>query len=235
MRWRAERLDRFRCVELQGPERQVDPVRAEVAHGAVAEIPPAIPLGTGEIDLVERPRLRRPEPKIPVEPLGDRRGIGRPLEHRDDVAIFLGVGLRLPAPGATDPDVRLGDVADRAGLDQLDDAAVVVAGVNLRSHLRRDLRLGRGLANDPRFPDVVRQRLFAVNMFAELKRGKCCECVCVFTCGNNDGVKGVGLVVDPAEVLELLGLGMFCRGAFDGGFIDVANRDDVFRANRVKV
>ena len=45
--------------------------------------------------------------------------------------------------------------ADRAGLDQLDDAAVVVAGVDLGAHLRGDLGLGGGLADDAGLPDVV--------------------------------------------------------------------------------
>jgi hypothetical protein len=41
--------------------------------------------------------------------------------------------------------VALADRADRPGLHQLDDAAVVVRRVDLRAHLRRHARLRRGL------------------------------------------------------------------------------------------
>ena len=61
-----------RGLELQGPERQVVPVAAEVAHRAVAEIPPAIPLRPGEVDVVERPGRGGAEPEVPVEPGRDR-------------------------------------------------------------------------------------------------------------------------------------------------------------------
>ena len=46
----------------------------------------------------------------------------------------------------------LADRADRAGLDQLDDAAVVVVGVDLVAHLRGDLGLGGGLADAAGLP-----------------------------------------------------------------------------------
>jgi len=47
---------------------------------------------------------------------------------------------------------------------------VVFCGMNLNAHLRRDFRLGRGLANTPRLPDVMGERLLAINMFAMLER-----------------------------------------------------------------
>src|SRR5262249_52313234 len=49
-------------AQAQGPEGQVDPVAAQVAHGAAAEVPPAIPLWPGHIDVVKRPVRRRTKP-----------------------------------------------------------------------------------------------------------------------------------------------------------------------------
>ena len=57
---------------------------------------------------------------------------------------------------------------DRSGLDEFDHAAIVIPGVDLRSDLRGDLRFRRRLANHAGLVDVVRQRLFAVDMLAEL-------------------------------------------------------------------
>ena len=82
VRRRAERLDGPRRLELQRPERQVVPVAAQVAHGAVAEVPPAVPFRPGEVDLVERPGRRGAEPEVPVEPGGDRRGVRRAARSR---------------------------------------------------------------------------------------------------------------------------------------------------------
>ena len=102
---------------------------AQVAHGAVAEVPPAVPLRAGEVDLVERPRGRGAEPEVPVEA---RRGSATasvgPLADGDDVAV-----LRWRPPSDCRPQARPTQTwasrhrADGAGLDQLDDAAVVVA------------------------------------------------------------------------------------------------------------
>src|SRR2546425_8352271 len=51
MQRRPARLDAQRGLKFQRPERQVVPMRAEVAHRAITEIPPAIPLRPGVIDL----------------------------------------------------------------------------------------------------------------------------------------------------------------------------------------
>ena len=173
MRRRAAGLDGGGRVQLQRPEGQVDPVAAEVAHRAVAEIPPAIPLGPGQVDVVERPRRRRTEPQVPVDAGGNGvHGLGAVL-HEHDVLELLGLGLGgVPAPGARHPDVALADRADGAGLHELDDAAVVVAGVDLRAHLRDDAGLRGGLADDARLLDVVGERLLAVDVLLQLERGQ---------------------------------------------------------------
>ena len=88
------------ALQLQRPERQVVPVAAEVAHGAVAEIPPAIPFRPGDVDGVERPLRRRAEPQFPVEPGRDRLRLLRALGDVDDVLVAL---ARLPGSASPRP------------------------------------------------------------------------------------------------------------------------------------
>ena len=177
MRRRPAGFNRRRRLQLERPERQIDPVAAEIAHRPVAEIPPAIPLGPWHIDLVERPRRRRAKPQIPLETRRNGVRRRRPVLHEHDVGGGLGVRLGgVQAPGARDPDVTFGDPADRAGLDQFDDAAVVVSRMDLGAHLRGDAGLGCGFADDARFLHVVSEGLFAVDVLLQLQgrqRGKC--------------------------------------------------------------
>ena len=192
--------------------------------------------GPGEIDLVERPLRRGAEPEVPVEPLGDRRGFLGPLGHVDDVVVPLGRLLRLPAPGPADPDVHVVHRPDRAGLDQLDHAAVVVAGVDLRAHLGRDLGLRRRLADDPGLPDVVRQRLLAVDVLAQLQGRQRGEGVGVLGRAHDHRVELAGVVVELAEVA---GIGVPWDGSeprlVDGRLGDVAERHDVLGADVLEV
>ena len=90
--------------------------------------------------------------------------------------------------------------ADRPGLDQLDDPAVVVAGVDLRAHLGGDLGLRGRLADDPGLPDVVRQRLLAIDVLAQLQGGQGGEGVGVLGRAHDDRVELAGVVVELAEV-----------------------------------
>ena len=54
--------------------------------------------------------------------------------------------------------------ADLPGLDDLDHAAIVVAGVDLRAHLRDGLALGGLVAHLPHFVHRMRQRLLAIHV-----------------------------------------------------------------------
>ena len=114
---------------------------AKVGHRAIAEIPPAVPLRSGEVDLVERPLGRGPEPQVPVEIVGHGHRFRGPLGDEHDVLVRLGLFLRLQAPGPADPHVHLAHRADRAGLNQFDDAAIVGHAVDLGAHLRGDAGL----------------------------------------------------------------------------------------------
>src|SRR5262249_14355203 len=123
---RTLRLDGFGYLELQRPERQGVPVAPPGPHGGVAEVPPSVTLRPGEIHLVERPRRGGTEPEVPVQPRGNRGGARGTFANGDNVVIALSRLFRLPAPGPVDPDVHLAHRTNRAGLDQLDHAPVVV-------------------------------------------------------------------------------------------------------------
>ena len=138
MRRRAAGLHGERRFEFERPERQVVPVGAQVAHRAVAEIPPAIPFGARDVDRVKRPFGRGPEPQVPVQAGGDRLALAGPIGDIDNVMVASCVFPALQSPGTTYPNMRLAHGADGAGLHQLDHAAVVLGRMNLNAHLRGD-------------------------------------------------------------------------------------------------
>ena len=90
--------------------------------------------------------------------------------------------------------------------------AVVGIGVVLVAHLGCDLGLGGGLADDARLPDVVRQRLLAVDVFAELQGRQGGKGVRVLGRADDHRVEVVGAIVNPAEVAVAACLGMILAG-----------------------
>src|SRR6185295_7449171 len=228
-------FDGLRRVQLEGPEGEVVPVAAQVAHRARTEVPPAVPLGTGEVDRVEGPHRRGADPEVPVEVGGNRHLFLGPFHGADDVVVRGGLLGRLEPPDAADPDVALGDLADRARLDELDHAAVVVARVDLRARLGGDLRLLRGVLDDAGFPDAVGEGLLAVDMLAHLEGGQRREGVGMLGDGDDDGVEVLRVVEDLAEVLVLLRVGVQLGGGLDAAGVDVADRDDVLAGDALHV
>ncbi len=113
------------------------------------------------------------KPEIPRECFGRRLFLNRP---------------RVNAPTFANPGVNFFDLADRTGLDQFDDAAVIVAGVDLRSHLRRELFVGRNLGQHPRFGHRVGEWFFAVHMLALLHRPVRGRGMCVVRGAHHHGV-----------------------------------------------
>jgi len=98
---RAECFDGQRGFQLQRPERQVVPMAAEIAHGAVAEIPPAIPTRSGEIGMAKRTIWRGPEPKIPVELRRNGFAFGGAFKGPEAIALIaLGFFFGLSTPCA---------------------------------------------------------------------------------------------------------------------------------------
>ena len=201
---------------------------AEVRHGSVGEIPPAVPARAGEIIGVEGAVRRGADPQVPVEYVRDGLAfLGRVLRG-DEVAVFLGVRLALPAPGPAYPGVSLLDRSDGAGLDQLDDSTKVFAGMDLGAHLGLDLCLGRGLGDDPAFVDISCQGLFTVDVFARLQGRQGGEGVGVFCRRDNHCVEVVELAAEIPKILVAAGLGSDSLSTLEVAVVHVTERDDVF-------
>ena len=92
---------------------------------------------------------RRAQPQVPVHMVG----LGRFLQF---------------AAGIVDahPHMRFAYRPNRAGLHQFDHAPVIVAGMDLRSHLRHQALLGRQFGERAGFQHCMRERLLAVHMLA---------------------------------------------------------------------
>ena len=137
--------------ELECPEGQVTVVAAKVAQGAVAVGPPVAP-AKRSIGRIIGKVLGPGHPAIPVQSLGRGRIPGGPL-----AAVILGRA----------PDVYVADRADRPALNQLDHAAIILAGVNLRAHLRHQIVLSGRIDHRPCLGDGVGQRFLAIAMFTQ--------------------------------------------------------------------
>ena len=115
---------------------------------------------------------------------------------------------------------------DGAALNQLNDAAVVVAGVNLRAHLRDALVFGGGFRHLASLGDGVRQRLFAVDVLACLESGQRDNGVVVVGRGDDDRLD-VLAVDDAAPVAVEDRLGETLPRRRSKVFVHVAQGDDV--------
>ena len=62
-------LNRQWRIQFKGPPGKVIAVTAQIRHGAVSEIPPAIPFGTREM-IIERTERSGANPKVPIQELG---------------------------------------------------------------------------------------------------------------------------------------------------------------------
>lgn len=201
---------------------------AEVGHGAIAKIPPAIPARAGEVVFVEIPIGGRSDPEIPVEPGRHRHALFGRVGGVDDVLVRFGLFLRLPTPGATDPDVAFGDFADGAAFDQFDDAPVVLRGVDLCAHLGHQLGAPGGLLNDhAAFPHVAGQRFFAVNVLVCPQGWQDAKGVSMLRAGHDDGVDVFQFAQQIPEIGVAAGFRRLLQGRAEVVLIHVAEGDDV--------
>src|SRR5262249_45890377 len=196
-------FDGQRAIELERPEWEVHPMASEVRHRAVAEVPPAVPFRPGQIDFIERALRRGAQPQVPIQTGEYGRAVRRAVLDEDYVAGRLRLFFAgMQAPGAADPHMRFGDGPDRPALDHFDDEPVIVAGVDLRPHLRRELGFGSGFADDARLPDVMRERLLAVDVLAQLQRRHGGERMRVLGRADDYRVELLCVVVDLAEIRD---------------------------------
>ena len=123
--------------------------------------------------------------------------------------------------------MRFANRADGTGPDQFAQATCILAGLALVAHLRGELAFARQSGDLPRFPDRVRERLFAIDMLAQFHRSHRCKGVNMIRRGNDDGVDVLLLVEHLAVVLPLPCLGEFLERAGGVRPIHIAQRDDV--------
>src|ERR1051325_2290247 len=114
MRWRPAGFDGEGMFEFERPEGKIVPVAAEIAHGTAAEVPPAIPFRTREIDFVEWPLGGRTKPEVPMHSLRNWHRLCRTFVHENDILVSPGGFFTLATPGAPDPNMGFGDWANRA-------------------------------------------------------------------------------------------------------------------------
>ncbi len=113
--FRSLGFDSQRGIQFQRPKRQINPMAAQVGHGSVAEIPPAIPLRPRNVNRVERTKRSRADPQIPIEIGGRRHFFCRAVGDVNDVAVSLGLRFALKPPRPRDPNVNLADMPDGPG------------------------------------------------------------------------------------------------------------------------
>jgi hypothetical protein len=169
----------------------------------------------------EGPDRRRSQPQVPIQ-------VGR--------RFLAALGTIAAAPAFADPHVDLGHVADRPGLDDLDHAAVIVAGMDLRAHLSRHVVLLGGLGNDPGFLDGVRQRLFAIRVHAGANRSDRRRSMIVVGGAHHHGIDLAGFLVDHLAIVGIrAGARKPRRGPIEIILVHVAQGDDVLALNAVDV
>ena len=183
---------------------------------------------------MERPRRGGSQPQIEMVGRRDRHLFLEPVHDLDAVVEpvrlveLLGGRRILESPRAFCPDVDFAHRTDDAGHEDFLDRAPGGRRVALVAHLRRQVRVLRGgLADEPGFPDVVGERLLAVDVLAVRQRQVGRERVRVLGGGDDDGVEVVRAVEDAPEVVELPGLREPLGRGVQRVLVHVAEDDDV--------
>ncbi len=158
-----------------------------------------------------RPERGRAEPEVPI-----KRG-------RDGGHIFGAFGDEGAGGGFVGPEVHFANVADDAGLQNLDEGLEGGCRVELDAHLRDDfVPAGRG-GNRAGFVDGVCQRFFAIDVLTHFDCGHRGDGVDVVGGGDEDGVYVVSLLEHYVKIL-VGGTGLICAGSLLGCVVAV---DDV--------
>ncbi len=198
--------------EVEGPEAEVHDVAGHVAEGASAVVPEASPVAGVDFGGVGASGGWAEE-EVPIEVGGD--GIGR----RGEAAV---------GPAFVTPMVDGGDVADGFGLDEFDDASVVVGGVDLGAHLCGDAGFDGFFGDGAGFGDGVGEGFFAVDGFFEVEGAHGCGGVVVVGGGDDDGVDVGGFFVEQVAIVAILsGFAVDVVGVVEHVGVDVAEEGDV--------
>ena len=170
---------------------------AHVGQVAVAKRQPAAPVQTahgargGEVVVLVRQQRRRAAPEVPVQPGGDRVGVG----------VDRGAGRE----AARDPAVDLADLAQQARLNQLHAAAEGVGRAALRAELRGQFALPAQLADLACLDAAMGHRLLAEDVLAGQHGGLAQRHVPSLAGGDDHRIYGLLRLEQLAVVLVDLG------------------------------
>ncbi len=194
---------------------------AVVAELAVAEIPEPVPVIVDQI-LMVRLQGGGTQPQVPVEPGRRLHGLLEP----DGIA------------AAGEEEIGLVDVADLAAMDELDRLAEAAPPAALRAAGGDPLVLSRRLDELRALPNIVRDGLFDVDIFARLHGPDGGERVPVISGGDGDRVDllvledAAHIGIDFGTLAGLLkdrrgrGFGAASVRVYQRGNFDIGNGED---------
>ncbi len=189
---------------------EVRKVAPEIRQRAAAKLPEMPPM-EGRVFLAKRPIRQRAEPKIVIKPFRQGRVFGREVN--------------VPVSGSG-PNVHFPHCANRAALHQLHHAAIIIARMNLRAHLRDALADHRRLGHRAHFGDSMRQRFLAIQMPSALERRHAHDGVRVIGRAAHHRVQILALK-HPPKIRVALGLGKLLDRPRQPPRIHVAKRDNI--------
>ena len=131
--------------------------------------------------------------------------------------------------------MTLGHLSDSAGLNQFHHTSIVVAGMNLSSHLSCHTRSLRGFANNSRFFHAVSQRLFTVHVLTKLQCRKCGKSMSMFARTDHHRIELTGVVEHTPKIRGRSGRWMCFDSSIQVALIYIAQYGDMLRRDRLQI
>src|SRR6266576_2411384 len=202
---------------------------AHIAEAAGTEIPPAAPF-EGNVGGMIRTQRRWPQPQVPIQRRRHGRRIGGSLD-----ALRPPAGQSATMGRPVRPDMHLAHRSNAAVGKPFVDEPIALECHALISHLRSHLRLARRESQRARFLHRARERLLAINVFAELERHHAGRSMVVVRYADHDGVQGFLAFQQLAVIPIALRGGKLQADTVEIGLIHIAERDhvDFFRTRDV--
>lgn len=141
---------------------------------------------------------------------------------------LLGAHQPLRPNGAVGETIHAGHLADLAVPDPVAHLAHAVARRTLVAHLRRHAVLVGELGQQARLVYAVRQRFFAIDVFAHRDRIRCHEAVGMVGGAHDNRVDGIAHLVEHRPVVpETARIGIAVEGLFRIIPVGIAQCDDI--------
>ena len=124
--------------------------------------------------------------------------------------------------------MHIGDVADRARLDDLHHTAVIVPGVDLSSQLRRHSHFFRSIGDDPRLLHGMRERLLAIDVQSLADCADGGRGMVMVGAADNNRVNLVSLGFEHLTVVSVAAaVGELLEDGFEVVAVDIGEGDEV--------